>query len=191
MWFLHFLLFVKVDVQLKIRCRDVIQIENIGTSTFLAIGPKKHENSTKILDIFTTNKQDNAEFYWIVKSTQDQLKKIKCNSIISIMDAKDLNYISVYFFFENNYPTISKEPGGAQCLWNITCENDDDQNWYKGRPVQFKNLEHNCYLSTSLDNPSNTFFPNRWGLNCISESQKNSFWKAEKGLSFLKKEHLS
>lgn len=191
MLLLHFLLCIKIDVQLKIQCKDVVQIENIGTSTFLAIGPRKNENSTKTLDLFTTNSQDNANLYWVITSAQNQLENIKCNSIISIMDSKNSNYISVFVFFDDSYVFISKDTGSAQCLWNITCLNDEDQFWYRGKPVQFKNLEHNCYLSTSLNNPTNTFFPNRWGLNCISESKKNSFWKAEKGLFFAKKEHLT
>lgn len=187
---LHFLLFVKIEVQLKIRCKDIVQIENIGTSTFLAIGPRKNNSSNK-MDLFATSPQYNPESYWVVKSTQDKLHKIKCNSIISLIDAKYSNFISVFFFFENNYVTISNDSGGAQCLWNITCQNEDDIYWYTGKPVQFKNLEHNCYLSTSLDNTANTFFPNRWGLNCLPQSQKNSFWKAEKGLFFMKKENSS
>ena len=145
------------------------------------------ENSTKTLDLFTTNSPDNAHYYWSVKSTQTQLKKIKCNTIISLMDVQNSKFMCVVFFFENNYVIISKDPGSAQCLWNITCQNNDDRHWQRGKPVQFKNLEHNCYLSTSLDNAVNAFFPNRWSLNCIPNSQKNTFWKADKGLFYVEK----
>ncbi|OHT09113.1 hypothetical protein TRFO_04724 [Tritrichomonas foetus] len=181
---------IQVVVHVHIRFGDFVQLQNLGTSAFLAIRPQGGKNSTSKTEVITTTLIKDTELYWGFFPSDIFLvssKKIKCNSIITIQNSKYASFLNTYMLLDKPLVSLTQYVGTASGLWNLSCISPDEIYMKKGTIVQFKNTLYNCYLSSNFDTPSNENFQNSWALNCINENTQNTLWKADKGLFFVEK----
>lgn len=170
------------DVDEMISDGDLVQIENVGTSSLLASSTLSDSKSTSLFEFFTSDDISLPTLYWIINSSEFNQNSIRCSSLISIQDTNHFTHIGVLDFLGVRTIRPFAQGNSLSSLWNITCVDEEDLFWEKGKPVQFKNVQYNCILSASFEKMTSSSKQNRWKLECGSDTSKATYWKVERGI---------
>ena len=165
-----------------IRYSSVIQLKNVYSKNRLSI--TSESGSFQIPTIYSSRPPFEDGWTWSIDSVGDNIlnsgQPIQCHANITIRNPLTKLYIGTKSSLGNIEVVPSIHNDDASTQWTVICSNGSE--WVKGEKVQFYNVAHKCFLSTSLEGRQGML--NKFNVTCSSLSA-DTIWKASQGVYIM------
>ncbi|KAH0790779.1 Stromal cell-derived factor 2 [Histomonas meleagridis] len=172
-------------IQPTVRYASVIQLKNVYSKNRLSVTTET--GSFQSPTIYSSRPPFEDGWTWSIDSVSDSVfisgQPVQCNGNITIRNPLTKLYVSTKPSSGGVevVPSIHNDDSSTQ--WQVICSSGTE--WVKGEKVQFYNIAHKCFLSTSLEGRQELL--NKFNVTCSSLSA-DTIWKASQGVYIMPNE---